>query len=61
MLETEIGQEYKTCKHGEFLWQTEKDSPRPLTAILEDVRISAKKRCSTNDLTEEAITDLLKK
>ena len=30
--------------------------------ILEDVRILAiKKRCSTNDLIEEAITDLLKK
>jgi metal-responsive CopG/Arc/MetJ family transcriptional regulator len=30
--------------------------------LLEDVRILAiKKRCSTNDLIEEAITDLLKK
>jgi len=30
--------------------------------ILEDVRILAiKKRCSTNDLIEEAITELLKK
>ena len=30
--------------------------------ILEDVRILAiKKRCSTNDLIEEAISDLLKK
>jgi hypothetical protein len=30
--------------------------------ILEDVRILAiKKRCSTNDLMEEAISDLLKK
>jgi metal-responsive CopG/Arc/MetJ family transcriptional regulator len=30
--------------------------------LLEDIRILAiKKRCSTNDLIEEAITDLLKK